>query len=65
MFSNVLNEFTLTHIFLKGFDILLAVLSCLFEILCTFELFTFEMSKNQIPVTVREYREQGFVGTSV
>jgi len=51
-----LTEFTLTNIFLKSFDtyILLAEIvclpagSCLFEILCTFELLTFEMSKNQI-----------------
>ena len=50
-----LTEFTLTNIFLKSFDtyILLAEIvrllgPVLFEILCTFELLTFEMSKNQI-----------------
>ena len=50
-----LTEFTLTNIFLKSFDtyILLAEIvrllgPVLFEILCTFELLTFEMPKNQI-----------------
>ena len=55
MFSNGLTEFTLTNMFLKSFDtyILLAEIvrllgPVLFEILCTFELLTFEMPKNQI-----------------